>query len=101
MTKNFKKKKYKEKYWSRLDSSHCALGCWIKRKPLRPLGHHVLYTTLEQFTYIPFTNAHQVKLARPWHRILIKEIYLSKALTCINKNCFFVKETDTFGHIVV
>ena len=35
-----------------------------------------------------------------------KGIYLSKALTCmefscINKNCVFVKETDTFGHIVV
>ena len=35
-----------------------------------------------------------------------KGIYLSKALTCmkfscINKNCFFIKETDTFGHIVV
>ena len=33
-------------------------------------------------------------------------IYLSKALTrlifsCINKNCFFIKETDTFGSIVV
>ena len=36
---------------------------------------------------------------------LNKGIYLSKALawkfSCINKNCFFVKETDTFGHIVV
>ena len=35
-----------------------------------------------------------------------KGIYLSKAVTCmtfscINKNCVFVKETDTFGHIVV
>ena len=35
-----------------------------------------------------------------------KGVYLSKALicmefSCINKNCFFIKETDTFGHIVV
>ena len=35
-----------------------------------------------------------------------KGIYLSKALTCmnfscINKKCFFIKEMDTFGHIVV
>ena len=34
-----------EKYWSCLDSNHCAPGCWIARKPLRPIGHHVLYTT--------------------------------------------------------
>ena len=37
---------------------------------------------------------------------LFKEIYLSKALTCMNfsvstKMLFFIKETDTFGHIVV
>ena len=36
----------------------------------------------------------------------LKDIYLLKALTCmifscINKKCFFIKETDTFGHIVV
>ena len=37
----------------------------------------------------------------------IKEIYLSKALTCMifflskQKKAFFIKETDTFGHIVV
>ena len=36
----------------------------------------------------------------------LKGVYLSKALTCMNfflykKICFFIKETDTFGHIVV
>ena len=36
----------------------------------------------------------------------IKGIYLSKALTCMKfflykQKCFFIKETDTFGHIVV
>ena len=40
-----------------------------------------------------------------WPRLL-KEIYLSKALTCMNlflykQKCIFIKETDTFGHIVV
>ena len=35
-----------------------------------------------------------------------KEIYLSKALTCMKfflykQKCFFIKETDSFGHIVV
>ena len=35
-----------------------------------------------------------------------KDIYLSKALSCmkfycINKKCFFIKATDSFGHIVV
>ena len=36
-----------------------------------------------------------------------KEIYLSKALTCMEfflnkqKMPYFIKETDTFGHIVV
>ena len=37
---------------------------------------------------------------------IVKGIYLSKALTwmifsCINNNCFFIKETDSFGQIVV
>ena len=38
---------------------------------------------------------------------LLKGIYLSKALTCMKmflykqEYCFFVKEMDTFGHIVV
>ena len=32
----------------------------------------------------------------------IKGIYLSKALTCMNFFLYiFIKETDTFGHIVV
>ena len=42
------KKRYKEKNRLRMDSNHCASGCWIRNKPLRPLGHHILYTTLEQ-----------------------------------------------------
>ena len=46
---------------------HCALGCWITRNHLRPLDCHLLYTTLEQFTNIPFTYAHQLKIARPLH----------------------------------
>ena len=62
MTKNIKKK-----YWSHLDSNNCASGCWITRKPLRPLCHHILYTTVEQFTYIPFTCANQIKIAQPLH----------------------------------
>ena len=57
-----KKKKYKEKI---LDSKHCASGCWITRKPLGPLKHHVLYTTLE-FTHKPFTCARRIKNALPF-----------------------------------
>ena len=26
--------------------------------------------------------------------------YRTEKFSCINKNCFIVKETDTFGHIV-
>ena len=48
-----------KKYWTCLDSKHCALGCWIKRETPRPLGHHILYTAQEQFTYIPNTCAYQ------------------------------------------
>ena len=38
-------------------------------------------------------------------KALFKAIYLSKALTCMNfflykQKCFFIKEKDTFGHIV-
>ena len=38
--------------------------------------------------------------------LIFKEMLLSKALncmffSCINKNGYFVMETDTFGHIVV
>ena len=41
-----------------------------------------------------------------WIEIQLKGIYLSKALTCMKfflykQKCFFIKETDTFGHIVV
>ena len=37
--------------------------------------------------------------------MIFKEIYLSKGLTCMKfflykQNAFFIKETDTFGHIV-
>ena len=37
---------------------------------------------------------------------LLKGIFLSKALTCVKlllykQNCFSIKETDIFGHIVV
>ena len=61
------KRNEEKNYWSRLDSNHWTSGCWITRKPLRSLGHHVLNTTLEQFTYIPFTWARQIKSARPLH----------------------------------
>ena len=45
-------------------------------------------------------------IQKKWNYFDFKGIYLSKALTVwkfsrINKNSFFVKETDTFGHIVV
>ena len=61
------KKKRRKKYWLRLDSNHWTSGCWITRKPLWSLGHHVLNTTLEQFTYKHFTCARQIKSARPLH----------------------------------
>ena len=32
---------------------------------------------------------------------IFQKLYLAWTFSCINKNCFFVKETDTFGHIVV
>ena len=53
---------------------------------------------------------YQVKYSTVVHRkvpIIIKEIYLSKALTCMKffvymyKQKMLFKETDTFGHIVV
>ena len=44
-----------------------ANRCWITRKPLKPLGHHMLYSTQEQFTFIPLTCANQIKIPRPLH----------------------------------
>ena len=32
---------------------------------------------------------------------LFKEMLLSKALTCINKTGYFIKEADAYGYIVV
>ena len=32
---------------------------------------------------------------------IFQKLLLVWKFSCINKNCFFVKETDTFGHIVV
>ena len=32
---------------------------------------------------------------------IFQKLILAWKFYCINKNCFFVKETDTFGHIVV
>ena len=32
---------------------------------------------------------------------IFQKLLLAWKFSCINKNCFFVKETDTFGHIVV
>ena len=32
---------------------------------------------------------------------IFQKLLLAWNFSCINKNCFFVKETDTFGHIVV
>ena len=34
-------------------------------------------------------------------RYIFQKLLLALKFSCINKNCFFVKETDTFGHIVV
>ena len=51
----------------RLALNNCALGFWITRMHLRQLGNQVLYTILEQFT----SCAREIKIARPWHHILI------------------------------
>ena len=32
---------------------------------------------------------------------IFQKLLLACKFSCINKNCFFVKETDTFDHIVV
>ena len=32
---------------------------------------------------------------------IFQKLLLAWNYSCINKNCFFIKETDTFGHIVV
>ena len=32
---------------------------------------------------------------------IFKKLLLAWFFSCINNNCFFIKETDTFGHIVV
>ena len=40
----------------------------------------------------------------PWLKLrgyIFQKLLLAWKLSCISKNCFFVKETDTFGHIVV
>ena len=66
-----KENNIKKKYWSRLGSNPCASGFWVTRMPLRLNGHHVLNTILEQFTHIPFTYVRQIKIERPWYRILI------------------------------
>ena len=61
------------------------------------------YVVVDQFTkirrFLSNKTAHE-----PSH--IFKGIYLSKALTCMKffwyeQKCFFIKETDTFGHIVV
>ena len=58
------RKKYKEKNighaWIRT-TVHMAVGLQER------IGHHVMYTILEQFTYIPFNSARQIKM----HRVLI------------------------------
>ena len=32
---------------------------------------------------------------------IFQKLLLARTISCINKNCIFVKKTDTFGHIVV
>ena len=32
---------------------------------------------------------------------IFQKLLLAWIFSCLNKNCFFIKETDTFGHIVV
>ena len=32
---------------------------------------------------------------------IFQKLLIAWSFNCINKNCFFIKETDTFGHIVV
>ena len=60
---NDKAKKEKNSYaWNRT-TTHASVAVGT-RKRTRPLGHHVLYI-LEQFTYISFTCALQIKIARP------------------------------------
>ena len=58
---------------------------------------------LKRGSNVPSTGSGFLCLSLPSK---LKGILLSKALTCIlfsctNKNDFFIKETDTFGHIVI
>ena len=32
---------------------------------------------------------------------IFQKLLLALIFSCINKKCFFIKETDTFGHIAV
>ena len=43
----------------------------------------------------------EFSLASTLRGYIFQKLLLAWKFSCINKNCFFVKETDTFGHIVV
>ena len=64
------------------------------------------FVTLFCFRSITFEGMHQFQSYFTEESGTIKGIYLSKALTCIKfflykQKMLFIKETDTFGHIVV
>ena len=54
-----------------MDSDHCALGCWITGKKTT-LPPRIVYI-LEQFTYVSFTCARQIKIARHFSYFFCQE----------------------------
>ena len=45
-----RKKNIKKKYWSLMDSNHCASGCWLTRKRLEHSTAHSI--NLQMYLYI-------------------------------------------------
>ena len=75
----------------------------VRRDNPRALAGGQIMARLFYITYISVDLAH----CEIVHVKSVKGIYLSKALTCMKfflykrKMLFFIKETDTFGYIVV
>ena len=47
----------------------------------------------------PDTKNWKFRIILSWY--IFQKLLLACNYSCLNKNCFFIKETDTFGHIVV
>ena len=83
--------------------ARCDTGVVIGSKP------HLSCTRTTSFLFAPLdVRVHTGYSAfpfgtptKPFRGYIFQKLILAWKFSCINKNCFFVKETDTFGHIVV